>query len=474
MFHEDASATSRTAQNPPDRGLDSSAASRWTTNGENLRFIQPEEFVDEIALATVEGIGPITAERLVARFGSATEVLNAPAEELERVERVGASLAKKIRDLRSTFDPAYLIKFCDQHGIRILFRDDARYPSRLREIDNPPRILYVRGKLQPRDRAAIAMVGTRSATPYGSKLATRLARELVEAGFTVVSGLALGIDGNSHRGALDAGGRTLAVLGGGVVDVYPREHEDLAARIIQSGGALISEYYPLTKPLRGNFPARNRIISGLSLGVIVVESALKGGSLITASCASEQNREVFAAPGSVDSPFSAGCHQLLREGATLVESVEDVIAALPEFELPQGAITARSEKTGVVPGTLGVTESAIASIDTRSKSKEKGSEKRSKKKKKGDKTEVSNATDSGSSSASKPTEPKKFARPTDLSPEENALLDAIGSERILVDELVRATGFSTSKAIGLVSLLEFKKAIRRVEGNAVERVEVDE
>ena len=162
---------------------------------------------------------------------------------------------------------------------------------------------------------------------------------------------------------------------------------------------------------------------------------------------------------------------MLREGATLVESVEDVIAALPEFELPQGAITARSEKTGVVPGTLGVTESAIASIDTRSKSKEKGSEKRSKKKKKGDKTEVSNATDSGSSSASKP---KKFARPTDLSPEENALLDAIGSERILVDELVRATGFSTSKAIGLVSLLEFKKAIRRVEGNAVERVEVDE
>ena len=269
--------------------------------------------------------------------------MRASRRDLERVEKVGPTLARKISQAREACDVEALIRFCEENGIEIVAFRDARYPARLREIDNPPRLLYVRGSFAPEDRAAIAIVGTRGATRYGLDQARRLGRELAEAGFTVVSGLALGIDGAAHRGALEVGGRTLAALGGGVAKVYPREHEDLA-RLIANSGAVFSEYHPLTSPLAGNFPARNRIVSGLSLGVLVVESPLRSGSLITARLAAEQNREVFALPGPVDRETSRGCHQLLREGAALVESVEDVLAVLPPFERP--VKQAKIEKSG--------------------------------------------------------------------------------------------------------------------------------
>ncbi|MBQ1277007.1 MAG: DNA-processing protein DprA, partial [Thermoguttaceae bacterium] len=291
---------------------------------ETARIWAPNELVDDILLSTVDGVGPLTAERLIAYFGTASEVLRASRRDLERVEKVGPTLARKISQAREACDVEALIRFCEENGIEIVALRDARYPARLREIDNPPRLLYVRGSFAPEDRAAIAIVGTRGATRYGLDQARRLGRELAEAGFTVVSGLALGIDGAAHRGALEVGGRTLAALGGGVAKVYPREHEDLA-RLVANSGAVFSEYHPLTSPLAGNFPARNRIVSGLSLGVLVVESPLRSGSLITARLAAEQNREVFALPGPVDRETSRGCHQLLREGAALVESVEDVL-----------------------------------------------------------------------------------------------------------------------------------------------------
>ncbi|MBQ7030191.1 MAG: DNA-processing protein DprA, partial [Thermoguttaceae bacterium] len=301
---------------------------------EPARIWAPNELIDDILLSTVDGVGPLTAERLIAYFGSASEVLRASRRDLERVDKVGPTLARKISQAREACDVEALLRFCEENGIEIVAFRDARYPARLREIDNPPRLLYVRGSFAPEDQTAIAIVGTRGATRYGLDQARRLGRELAEAGFTVVSGLALGIDGAAHRGALEVGGRTLAALGGGVAKVYPREHEDLA-RLIADSGAVFSEYHPLTSPLAGNFPARNRIVSGLSLGVLVVESPLRSGSLITARLAAEQNREVFALPGPVDRETSRGCHRLLREGAGLVESVEDVLAALPLFERPK-------------------------------------------------------------------------------------------------------------------------------------------
>ena len=232
-----------------------------------LRQYEPAELADEILLASVNGVGPLTAERLLERFGSASGVLRASIGELMQVERVGRNLAEKIVNASQEVDALAIVRFCEENGIVVLTPRDSRYPSRLREIEKPPRLLYVRGEIRPEDRRAISIVGTRSATPYGLEQTARLACGLVEAGFTIISGLALGIDGCAHRTALDAKGRTLAVLGGGVARIYPREHEDLAARVMNSG-ALISEYHPLTTPLAGNFPARNRIVSGLSIGTL--------------------------------------------------------------------------------------------------------------------------------------------------------------------------------------------------------------
>jgi DNA processing protein len=197
----------------------------------------------------------------------------------------------------------------------------------LREIYDPPGVLFVRGEIKPNDAVAIGIVGTRHATQYGLRQAERLASGLSRAGLTIVSGLARGIDAAAHRGALNAGGRTLAVLASGVMNIYPPEHDQLATEVVAQG-ALISEAPPRMEPLPGTFPQRNRIISGLSLGVLVVEAAERSGALITAKHAMEQGREVFAMPGNVDSRASKGCHQLLRDGAKLVETVDDVLEEL--------------------------------------------------------------------------------------------------------------------------------------------------
>ncbi|MBQ9813686.1 MAG: DNA-processing protein DprA [Thermoguttaceae bacterium] len=444
------------------------AASLWSVNGERLRFIDPEEFTDEILLSLVDGVGSITTDRLLTRFGSAINVLDAPLDELQRVDKVGPTLAHKIAQARS-FDVEPLFRFCRENDIRILSINDARYPSRLREIVGAPRVLYVRGKLQPKDRYAIAMVGTRDATTYGRAQATRLARELVEAGFTVVSGLALGIDGCAHRGALDARGRTLAVLGGGVTSVYPREHEDLAGRIIASGGALISEYYPLTTPLRGNFPARNRIISGLSIGVVVVESGKRGGSLITAQFAAEQNRDVFAVPGPIDRENSKGCHQLLRDGAALVETVDDIIEAIPAYDVPPQAAErqASPKDSETEPGTLGISSKSIESINTRKKDATPDSPRSGKAKK--EKKSQASASERQGGVKTTSEEERRFAPLPELRPEERAIVDALGEETLQIDELIRKSGLPASKVIGLVAALEFKQVLRRREGNSVSR-----
>lgn len=217
----------------------------------------------------------------------------------------------------------------------ILSWEDVHYPSLLREISDPPLVLYVMGDPNALALAQIAMVGSRRATPGGIKSAERLADELVQAGLAVTSGLALGIDGASHRGALRARGVTIAVCGTGLHLTYPRSHQSLAKAIVAEQGALISEYPLSTPPMAWHFPRRNRIISGLSIGVVVVEAALKSGSLITVKHALDQNREVFAVPGSIHEPMAKGCHVLIRQGAKLVDSAQDILDEIQSIWQPK-------------------------------------------------------------------------------------------------------------------------------------------
>ena len=214
-----------------------------------------------------------------------------------------------------------------EYGIDVVTEVDDDYPRTLRQIHDPPGVLFRRGTYLPQDELAIAIVGTRHATRYGLVQAERLAAGLARVGFTIVSGLARGIDAAAHRGALDAGGRTIAVLGSGLLEIYPPEHESLAGDVAASG-CLLSEAPPQMIPLSGAFPQRNRLISGLSVGTIVVEAANRSGALITARHAYEQGREVFAVPGPIDSRLSHGCHALIKDGAKLVETIDDVLAEL--------------------------------------------------------------------------------------------------------------------------------------------------
>ena len=273
------------------------------------------------------GIGPRLYKALVDHFGSASAVLAAPMSELRMVPGIGAKLSQAVSRARDEIDVAEEIEFCRQQGIALVGLGDEGYPRMLAEIPDPPTILYVHGELKPQDSLAIAIVGSRHATQYGLAQAERLAASLARAGLVIVSGLARGIDAAAHRGALAAGGRTIAVLGSGVAQIYPPEHKSLADEVAAQG-AVVSEAPPRSQPLSGSFPQRNRIISGMSLGVIVVEASTHSGALITARHAMEQNREVFAVPGRVDNRMAHGCHRLLRDGAKLVESADDVLEEL--------------------------------------------------------------------------------------------------------------------------------------------------
>jgi DNA processing protein len=286
-----------------------------------------EQLLDLIHLTAVPGVGPQTGRALLERFGSAGRVLSASQAQLSAVDGVGPKLAQKIGRARLDFDALSELALCRRLGVSIVARDDSRYPAALHNIPDPPVLLYVRGALEPKDELAIALVGSRRCTPYGARMAERLAAGLARTGFTVVSGLARGVDAAAHRGALGAGGRSIAVLANGLSSIYPPEHEELA-RALALAGALVSEMPMRQVPLPGLFTQRNRIISGIVLGVVVVEATQRSGSLSTARHAMEQNREVFAVPGPADSLTSRGCHRLIRDGARLVESVDDILEEL--------------------------------------------------------------------------------------------------------------------------------------------------
>ena len=286
-----------------------------------------DELVDTLRLSLVSGVGPRIRKALLERFGSARAVLMAAPSELREVHGVGPKLMRSIAKADHAIDVEAEIALCREHGIDILTEAHTDYPRPLREIHDPPGVLFMRGTLKPDDALAVGIVGTRHGTQYGLRQAERLAGSLARAGLTIISGLARGIDAAAHRGAMAAGGRTIGVLASGVMNIYPPEHDRLAEEVV-AHGALISESPPRAAPLSGTFPQRNRIISGLSLGIIVVEAAERSGALITARHAMEQGREVFAVPGNVDSRTSRGCHQLIRDGARLVESADDVLEEL--------------------------------------------------------------------------------------------------------------------------------------------------
>jgi DNA processing protein len=289
------------------------------------------EFRYWLALARAPRVGSRTFNALLERFGSPAQVF---AETPQALTTLGlsASTAAWLQnpDWAAVDDD---LRWLDTAGHDCLTLRDDGYPLSLKEIPDPPPLLFVRGDARALARRQLAIVGSRNPSPSGEKLAHDFAKALTTAGFAITSGLALGIDAASHRGALDGSGVTLAVAGTGLDQVYPARHRALAAEISAHGGALISEFPIGTPPQAGNFPRRNRIISGLSVGVLVVEAALRSGSLITARMALEQGREVFAMPGSIHNPLSRGCNALLKQGAKLVETVMDILEDLGGFEV---------------------------------------------------------------------------------------------------------------------------------------------
>jgi DNA processing protein len=292
-----------------------------------------DDLVDAVRLSLISGVGPRLRKALLEEFGTAAAVLSAAPSDLRRVQGIGPELTRRIAVAREDIDVQAELDLCAANGIAILSECDPAYPRALKEIHDPPGILFVRGNILPQDALAVAIVGSRHATHYGLAQAERLAGALARAGLTIVSGLARGIDAAAHRGALAAGGRTLAVLGSGVLNMYPPEHAALADEVV-ARGAVISESPPRSPPLSGAFPQRNRIISGMSLGVLVVEASVRSGALISARHAMEQGREVFAVPGRVDNRMSHGCHRLIRDGAKLVETVDDILEELGPLVAP--------------------------------------------------------------------------------------------------------------------------------------------
>jgi DNA processing protein len=294
------------------------------------------ERLSALRLHLATGIGPRLFSALVERFGSAQAAAEASAGELAQTPGIGEESAGKIRDSLDRAEPEAELERARAAGVQLVFRGEAAYPIALAYLTDAPPALYVKGNLVAEDAQAVGVVGMRKCSLYGQDQAERIAGGLARAGFTIVSGLARGIDSAAHRGALAAGGRTIAVLGNGLATVYPPENRRLADAVAAQG-ALVSEFPMETAPQAENFPRRNRILAALGLGVVVVEAGVRSGSLITARLAAELGKEVFAVPNRVDAPGAAGVHALIRDGAKLVESVADILDEFPDLEVQPAA-----------------------------------------------------------------------------------------------------------------------------------------
>lgn len=356
----------------------------------------------------IEGLGPVSVRRLIDTLGSPKAILEADRETLMEARGVGEKLALKIITQRDGIDAAEEIEKATEIGVRIVTPVDDEYPDALKAIHDPPLALYVLGRLLPADAKAIGIVGSRSTSHYGLSAADRLAYQLGKIGFTVVSGLARGTDTAAHSGALKSGGRTIAVLGGALDCLYPPENAELAKKISRSG-AVISEYCMGRQADRMTFPYRNRIISGLSMGVLLTESALKGGSMHTAEAAMEQGRTVFALPGRIDTPGARGPHMLIKNGAKLVERIDDILEEY-EFLIPPAELEAPQDEA-----------------------------------------------------AARPNVP--------LSEEESKIVEALWQEPLDTDSLARTVGLKSHELSSLLLGLEMKRVVRMLPGRMVELAE---
>lgn len=360
-----------------------------------------------ILLNMLSQVGPVRVRNLVERFGSAAAIFNAGESDLLEVRGIGPETARAIREAPAKLHPEKEERAVRALGGEIITRVDAAYPELLRRIPDPPLALYVLGTLEHSDRHTLAVVGSRRCTFYGRQVAERFSFWLARAGLTIVSGLARGIDACAHRAALKAGGRTIAVLGSGLDRIYPPESEELAHQIVTQG-AVVSEYPLGREPDKTTFPYRNRVISGLSRGVLVVEAGPGSGALITADAALSQGRPVFAVPGRIDTPASAGCHLLIKQGARLVDQVDEILAELMQLELPAAGSPAAAVAEGDSEGIIS------------------------------------------------------------LSDEEKRVLQALEEGTLDVDTLARRSGLSSGQLSRVLVKLEFKRAVRMLPGRLVE------
>ena len=372
--------------------------------------------------ALTDGIGPIVFARLLVHFGDAETALGLSAGQLQTVKGIGRETVESIARSRDEAQIEAEVEAAAEHGLRIICQADPDYPEGLKRIADPPIVLYVKGELLPTDAIAIAIVGTRRCTIYGSEQARRFGELLAQAGFTIVSGLARGIDAFAHHGAVDADGRSIAVFGCGLDEIYPPDNRALAEKLLEQG-AWLSELPVRTAVRRENFPSRNRIIAGLALGTLVVEAPQRSGALITARLANEYNREVFAIPGRVQDPTSFGSNALIRDGAAkLVTCLDDILEELGEVGL------AMQQKPG----------------------------------------DADDSTDAGRESPDgQPATPAKPA--LRLSPIESRVYEVIGYEPMLQDAVLAATELPPGEVLATFTSLELKGLIKRLPGQLVVR-----
>jgi DNA processing protein len=392
--------------------------------GRELVKDEPVALEHWVQLSLTEGIGPILANRLIEALGSAEAACAASVKQLSQIEGVGTKSAEAIhRSLREAQGLAGAeIAKAENLGVTLLSREDERYPVLLRSIPDPPMVLYVRGALEPRDLNGLAIVGSRRCSYYGREQAERFAALLAGAGFTIVSGGARGTDSAAHRGALShPQGRTIAVLGCGVDVAYPPENKGLFEQIAAARGAVISEYPLETPPLADNFPRRNRIISGLSRGVLVTEAAERSGALITArQAADDHGRPVFALPGRVDNPMSAGPHQLLRDGAVLTAKLEDILDNV-------GPLPAEAHEVSLFSGD--VEPAAKAPVDAL----------------------------------------ETQQTPIGLSDRQRQILQQLAHDSMTVDLIIEASGLEAAVVLQELTYLTLKGLVKRVDGQTFAR-----
>ncbi len=354
-----------------------------------------------VALNMLDGIGPVRVRQLLATFGDAASILKARRDQLLMVHGIGEDTAETIVSWEKNVDLAAELKRVAEFGCAVVIQDDPEYPELLKQIYDPPIVLYVKGKLLPKDKNSIAMVGSRMTTHYGIEVARKLAYQLAYLGVTVVSGGARGIDTAAHQGALAAKGRTIAVMGTGINVIWPAENKDLFDRIAQNG-AVVTQF-PFNRPGdKQSFPIRNRIVAGMTLGTVVVEANLTSGALITSNFAAEYGRQVFAVPGRIDSPRSKGCHDLIKKGAKLCESAEDILSEF-EYLFPATNKPASGSETGVLPAL-------------------------------------------------------------ELSDHEQKVFNTLGGEEISIDDVIRQCGLPASTVSVALLSLEMKRIIRQLPG----------